>query len=141
MKSLKHTFHKLQEELMLLGIISFLLVATEEPFVDACIISTGTDGCSPTEAFFTYNAVHQIHLFLFVLSATHVIYSASSLVLCVISVRSHQPAFCTSTLSYNCMPLCPPLSYTCTPLCPLSIKKYPCAYCGKGPRNAPGIPL
>lgn len=68
MKALKHTFHKLQEEFTLLGMISMLLVVCEEQFVKSCIIGNparrkllaggGTSSCSKT--FWTFETVHQV---------------------------------------------------------------------------------
>ena len=83
---MKHIFHKLEEEFMLLGLISFLIVAIERPFEDHCVMSTYSSNCEKT--VFSYNTMHQIHLFLFVLSATHIIFSAISLAMCLMAVCS-----------------------------------------------------
>eukprot|EP00976_Prorocentrum_cordatum_P038569 784786-Prorocentrum_minimum.AAC.2 len=91
MKSMKHIFHKLEEEFMLLGLISFMIVALEGPFERSCIMSTASHECD--DAFFTYDTMHQTHLFLFVLSATHIIFSGISLLLCMVALSiSTQPA-------------------------------------------------
>ncbi|KAK3254648.1 hypothetical protein CYMTET_36143, partial [Cymbomonas tetramitiformis] len=102
LKALKHSFHKVQAELTMLGCISLLLVILEDLLRDSCIVGHGrrrnllTDANhtddhgddhssshdsstdSDCDPFWTQHIVHQVHIFLFVLSATHILYAGIS---------------------------------------------------------------
>lgn len=126
-KGLRHTFHKLQEELLALGLISFLLIVVEEYLVELCVddddyksdkygknyegdkssskddyggdseekeagykaglrlllAAAGGKVCPKgEESFWTIRALHETHIFIFMLAVTHITYAGLSIVLC-----------------------------------------------------------
>ena len=113
-KTLLEVIHKGEEELFLLGTVSFILLVLEEMIIKgSCVDSSSTFApstwaiCPPKakaygytgrhltggagagggtcpegqEPFFSQALLHQVHLFIFFLAISHVLYSASTLYL------------------------------------------------------------
>ncbi|KAK8603031.1 hypothetical protein V6N13_085229 [Hibiscus sabdariffa] len=110
-KPLLKALDKMKEELMLLGFMSLLLVATSEAISDICIPSrfyTATFApCSRPEfdegdeidsskerhltgyePFVSYEGLEQLHRFIFVMAITHIAYSCLTMLLAVVKVHS-----------------------------------------------------
>jgi hypothetical protein len=56
---------------MLLGLISLVLVVAEGDLIDHCVIG-GDPDCS--SVFWEYSTVHELHVLLFLIACTHVLY-------------------------------------------------------------------
>ena len=110
-KGLLHTMRKVEEELLILGFLSLLLTAFSSLLVRICVdcpsegcaaeyesagnagaallrraLLSATDACSNPcpagkEPFWTAEALHQTHLFVFTLAIIFILYSATSMVL------------------------------------------------------------
>ncbi|PKI43242.1 hypothetical protein CRG98_036328 [Punica granatum] len=111
--ALVEALEKVKAELMLLGFISLLLTILQEPISGMCIsrkvaftwrpcsgppkvypfgggsASSGKDSCTTQGkvAFMTAYAIHQLHIFIFVLAIFHVLYCITTLALGTFKMR------------------------------------------------------
>ncbi|XP_020576904.1 MLO-like protein 1 [Phalaenopsis equestris] len=110
-KSLFEALQKVKEELMLMGFISLLLTVFQGTIVRICISKKWTEYLLPCEEASTagkrrllssqeshcnvehevpllsVEALHQLHIFIFVLAVTHVVFSVLTMVLAGLKIR------------------------------------------------------
>uniref|UniRef100_N1QSX4 MLO-like protein n=1 Tax=Aegilops tauschii TaxID=37682 RepID=N1QSX4_AEGTA len=107
-KTLYSALQRLKEELMLLGFISFILSLSQSFIVHICIPETATHFMLPCKRenhkvveegaivckkkgdvpFLSLEALHQLHIFIFVLGLVHVVFCATTIFL---GGAQHQP--------------------------------------------------
>lgn len=100
-KTLYSALQRLKEELMLLGFISFILSLSQSFIVHICIPETATHFMLPCKRenhkvvqegaivckkkgdvpFLSLEALHQLHIFIFVLGLVHVVFCATTIFL------------------------------------------------------------
>eukprot|EP00210_Caulerpa_lentillifera_P009490 g9050.t1 len=116
-RGLRHTVHHIQEELLALGVISLLLIVSEDYLLRICVhnddykseyneadssydtndkdsghrrlLAGGDSECSDSdEPFWSAQTIHQTHIFIFLIAIVHVLYATVSFLLC--SWRLHR---------------------------------------------------
>jgi mlo protein len=106
MHGLNETVKKCKDELMLLGFISMLLVICQENILGICV----PDSWDPTNAtvagaqrralasievecpegrvqFITISALHQVHIFIFLMGLSHIVTGSVTMVLCMARIK------------------------------------------------------
>eukprot|EP00892_Ulva_mutabilis_P012318 jgi/Ulvmu1/9459/UM052_0027.1 len=110
-KGLVHAWEQLKFEVMALGLVSLLLVVFEEYLLRICVDKANKDGYEDVETeagyrrrllaakadcpdgkepFWSSALIHKIHILIFLIAASHVIYAVASLTMSMLSMRRWQ---------------------------------------------------
>eukprot|EP00210_Caulerpa_lentillifera_P009137 g8711.t1 len=111
-RGLRHTVHHIEEELLALGVISLLLIVSEDYLLRICVHNddynsenksnssysgnednyhrkllagdSANEDCSASdEPFWSAQTIHQTHIFIFLIAIVHVLYATTSFLLCL----------------------------------------------------------